>query len=260
MSTWPVLPLVVFTDLDDTLFSSMRKQPEQTTLQPQAYLRDGSPISFSSPRQRSLQQWLRHGARVIPVTARNLDAYRRVQLRFDSYAVLSHGGCVLTPDGSVDTHWAAQVQALLEQAAPALQQLLDRLQHATAATAPQWQLRMIEQDQQALYVLVKHAQGDALAVQQLAAQVVRPWLQQQRGFVLHVNANNLAVIPPGIGKLPALRHVRARLQAELGDFMSVGMGDSLTDADFMLDCDFALLPTTSQLGGALRQWLQEADA
>jgi hydroxymethylpyrimidine pyrophosphatase-like HAD family hydrolase len=253
MST--VFPVVVFTDLDDTLFSSVRKQPADADLQAQAYLQDGSPISYSSSRQRALQHWLRHSRCVVPVTARSLGAYRRVDLRFDSYAILSHGACVLLPDGTVDPHWTERMQGLLHSAAEPLRGALEALRHSRYNQTGQLQVRMIEEHGLALYALVKHAQGDAAAIRALADEVARPWLHDHPGFQLHLNDNNLAIIPPGIGKAAAVHYVSAQLHEELGEFMSVGMGDSLSDGHFMLDCDYALLPGRSQLGSALRAWL-----
>lgn len=250
------MPVVIFTDLDDTLFSSVRKQGTDTELVAQAWLQDGSPISFSSPRQRALQHWMSLSSRVIPVTARSLNAFRRVDLRFGSYAVLSHGACVLRPDGGLDEAWNAQVQSLLQHAAPALQDALEALRHSPQAKSGSLMVRMVEEQGAALYALVKHAQGDSAVIAELAAEVARPWLQQHPGFCLHLNDNNLALIPPGIGKAPAMRYVSGLLRAELGEFMSVGMGDSLTDAQFMLECDYALLPGRSQLACALQRWLE----
>lgn len=251
------MPVVIFTDLDDTLFSSVRKQEPAEDLEPQAWLQDGSPISFSSRKQRALQHWMNLSSCVIPVTARSLGAFRRVDLRFGSYAVLSHGACVLCPDGSLDPLWSAQVQTLLQDAAPALQDALDAFRESPQARSGALQLRMIEEQGASLYALVKHAKGDSAVIAELAEQVARPWLQRHPGFCLHLNDNNLALIPPGIGKAHAMRHVSALLRAELGEFMSVGMGDSLTDMQFMLECDYALLPGRSQLAAALKQRLAQ---
>src|SRR5687768_4814356 len=72
-------PAIAFVDLDDTLFSSLRKQPPQPSgLEPAALLRNGELISWSNPAQRALLAFLQASAEVIPVTARNVGAFRRV--------------------------------------------------------------------------------------------------------------------------------------------------------------------------------------
>ena len=262
------LPTVAFTDLDDTLFSTLRKQNTAernldtelrsgAELRPQAYLKDGAPISYSNGKQRALQQCLANATRVIPVTARSISAFKRVDIAFNSYAVVSHGACVLLPDGTPDLFWQGQMQVLLEAArvplGDALKVLINSAQNAHGAL----RVTLVEEHGQALYALVKHNDADEAAIAELASACARPWVDANTGFQLHVNGNNLAIIPPGINKAAAARYVAARLAEELGEFVSIGMGDSLTDGGFMLDCDYCLLPSGSQLGRALRAQLAD---
>ena len=246
------LPIVAFTDLDDTLFSTLRKHRPDADLQPQAYLKDGAAISYSDARQRALQQWLATGTRVVPVTARSIGAYQRVRLPFNSYAVISHGACVLLPDGTPDPQWTGQMQTLLSAAAEPLAQAYQALLNSPQNASAQLRVTLVTEHGQPLYALAKHAQGDEQAVAELAECIAQPWVAAHSGFQLHVNGNNLAIIPPGIGKAAAVQYVRAQLLLQIGDFMSIGLGDSLTDGAFMLDCDYALMPSRSQLSAALR--------
>ncbi len=73
---------LVFLDLDDTLFQSRRKCPTEVDLSPVAYLQDGSAHSFMTAKQRALWRLLESNATLIPTTARDLDALRRVELAF----------------------------------------------------------------------------------------------------------------------------------------------------------------------------------
>lgn len=246
------LPIVAFTDLDDTLFSTLRKHRPDADLQVQAYLKDGAPISYSDARQRALQQWLASGTKVVPVTARSIGAYRRVQVPFNSYAVVSHGATVLLPDGTLDSAWTTQVQALLNAAAQPLADAFQALQDSPQNAGGQLKLTLVEEHGLPLYALAKHAQGDEQIIAELAQSVAEPWIAANNGFQLHLNGNNLAIIPPGIGKATAVQYVRRQLLEQIGEFMSIGLGDSLTDGAFMLDCDYALMPTRSQLSAALR--------
>src|SRR5687767_11844338 len=100
---------VVFLDLDDTVFQTRPKCPPGEPLRPAALGRDGLPLSFSTPRQQTLLD-LFASATVVPTTARNLDAFRRVRLPFTSFAVLDFGGVVLLPDGTPDPAWDAIVR------------------------------------------------------------------------------------------------------------------------------------------------------
>ncbi len=265
LPTLAILPSVVFTDLDDTLFSTLRKQtagnqnasPDSLELQPQAYLKDGAPISYSNAKQRALQQCLAAATRVIPVTARSISAFKRVDIAFSSYAVVSHGACVLLPDGTPDLVWAKQMQMLLAAARLPLDDAIKTLSNSEQNAQGALRVTLVEEHGQALYALVKHNDADEAVISELARTCARPWVAAHSGFQLHVNGNNLAIIPPGINKAVAARYVTAHLLQELGEFVSIGMGDSLTDGGFMLDCDYCLLPSASQLGRALRVQLHD---
>ena len=56
------MKILLFADLDDTLFTSARKAPPGATHLPAAYLRDGSPISYASPAQQTLLAHWQAGA------------------------------------------------------------------------------------------------------------------------------------------------------------------------------------------------------
>ena len=137
--------LLLFTDLDDTLFTSARKAAPTPAHVPLAYLKDGAPISYASPCQQALlAHWQAH-ATMIPVTARNLDAYRRVRIPFTAHAVINHGGVILLPDGSADPAWLAQSRANAAQSVAGLEALAAHLP-ATAALntrlmiSPRWMM------------------------------------------------------------------------------------------------------------------------
>src|SRR5262249_42901190 len=104
------MKIVLFLDLDDTLFQTAPKCPPDEPVRPLASPRDGLPLSSMTARQRLLLETLARPAVVIPVTARNLDAFRRVDLPFADGAVLDFGGVVLLPDCTPDPAWDAVVR------------------------------------------------------------------------------------------------------------------------------------------------------
>jgi hydroxymethylpyrimidine pyrophosphatase-like HAD family hydrolase len=242
---------VAFVDLDDTLFSSARKQPEAEGLMPAALLRTGGVVSYSNPAQRGLRQMLACAAEVIPVTARNVEGYGRVLLRFDGRAVVSYGATILLPDGQVDAEWARRVAPLLARARTALEALMQGVAAKYDAQRTGVEVRLVSDADDPAYLVVRHAGNDEALLQQARIELITPWLAEHPGFNLHVNGSILAIIPPGLGKAPAVAHLIERERLEHGALFTVGAGDSLTDLDFMRLCDVAIVPGRSQLATAL---------
>jgi hypothetical protein len=231
---------VILTDLDDTLFQTLPKcPPGQQGLRQMSSLLDGSPSGFATPMQQNFLRWLETGT-VIPVTARGRDVLARVTIG-QAPAICSNGGCILDADGAVDREWHEHLEEEARRAAPvgevyrALTDALctERFRH--------W---AVEENGLTLYIVVKSNAHDAdeLAVleQELAPQVPTGWR-------CHRNGNNLAYLPPWLSKRHAARYMIDRIRADRPDQPIIGIGDSVSDVGFMDLCDFAAVPTRTQL-------------
>lgn len=241
---------IALVDLDDTLFQTLRKCPPDVPanrLTPLGFARDGSPLSYATPRQMLFLEWLAETTHLVPVTARSLDALRRARIPFRA-AVCAHGGVVLDDRGEVDSGWAAMIA---ERAVPFASQLAD-----LAATIGQVardrgimvNARVLVEETLPLYTLAKHEDADAEALFAVVDAAV-PSLPE--GWTDHRNGNNVALMPPYLGKAHAVEYILPDLRARFPDAPVIGIGDSRTDAPFMGLCDFAMMPTRSQLAGSL---------
>lgn len=237
---------VAFVDLDDTLFSSLHKQDESSDLEPAALLKDGSVISYSSPQQRALTKWIGESDFVIPVTARTSEAFNRVLLKFSGYAVVSHGATIITPGQVVDQTWARRVDSALEGEMQVLAGLHRDLE-AEHGGENGLHVRFTGEPGRPAYLMAKNPAKDPAPVRCAFESCVKPWVQANTGFIPHINGNNLAVLPPSIGKRAAVAYLIEKFKAEHGDIFIVGAGDSLTDAPFLSLCHAALVPTKSQI-------------
>lgn len=238
----------LFVDLDDTLFQTPKKCLSETELQPVAYLKDGAPCSFSTPRQRAFFDFAQSGMTLIPATARNADAFRRVDLPFSSYTVLDYGGIVLQPGGALDAGWLALMQADMQIALPGLIEAMKAIDDFQIRLGRPTRARLIEDFGTPFYIVIKdhEAVGERLA--EIEREVLLPWIAGPgRDFFIHRNGNNLAVLPKTLNKARAVAHLRAQLTAEHGPILSFGMGDSASDARFMAACDYAIVPNGTQL-------------
>ncbi|MDM0115186.1 hypothetical protein QTI66_23755 [Variovorax sp. J22R133] len=245
------LPLFVFSDLDDTLFCSVRKRALTADSQPAALLKNGDVISYSNDRQRAFLNWLMRDARLVPVTARSVEAYRRVLMSFPGPAIVSFGGVLLDADGREDAQWAAHMAQVLAPAEPQLEDACTVLQRGIEARGLNAWARVVREGGLAQYVVAKHRDHDVHALTQLKVEVLQPWLAAHPGYRAHQNDNNLALLPPGLDKAQALEFLLARLRQEHGAIVTVGFGDSYSDADFMALCDYGLTPGGTQLGHRL---------
>lgn len=240
---------VLFVDLDDTLFCSDRKHPPTPHCVPLAFLKDGQPISYASAAQQSVLQMLQQEMEVVPVTARNLNAFGRVRIDFSSAAILNYGGTVLDAEGQLDAAWLERSQRESAGTLAALGALEQNLLEHCASTGLALSVRTISDHGVAFYIVIKSPAGqlqdiDAVAVYcaELCTQFV--------GFRLHRNGNNVALLPPWLDKRHAVAHVKQALAQRHPDLVTFGMGDSLVDLAFMNECQYMIVPTASQIAQA----------
>ena len=240
----------LFADLDDTLFQTFEKCGGADALEPTAYYKDGSVCSYTTRAQRAFLSFIQDGMTVIPTTARDQDALRRVHLPFSSYAIIDYGGVVLEPGGGVDHAWLEGMRTAMSAALPGLQELAAHIDGHAARTGYGARARMVEDFATPFFLVVKEPDRIAGRLALLEHEVVRPWIEDgARQYVVHRNGNNLAILPKALDKAHAAAHVATRLRTEHGDIVTIGMGDSRSDARFMAACDYALIPRGTQLAG-----------
>lgn len=242
----------LFVDLDDTLFQTPIKVPNAQDLEPVAYLKSGDPISYTTAKQRALFAMFSRDMTLIPTTARNYDAMRRVDLPFSSYTIIDFGGVVIHPNGAIDEEWAAIMRAEMVDALSGLNAIKHLIDNYAATNNLKARARVVEDCATPFYTLVKDPDKQASLLEQIEREVVLPWLADTgidggKNFCVHRNANNLAILPNTLNKARAVAYVRQKLEAEHGEILTFGMGDSTSDARFMASCDYTIIPKGTQL-------------
>lgn len=241
---------IALVDLDDTLFQTRGKCPPDVAadrLTALGFDREGEPLSFATPRQMRFLEWLSDTTLLVPVTARSLDALRRVRIPFTA-AICAHGGVILDDHGQVDGAWAALIANEAKAHAADLDALSVMIADQARRSGTRINVRVLTEAGVPLYVLAKHAAGDAAALNAVVDGAIS---ELPSGWTGHRNGNNVALMPPYLGKQHAVAHLLPALRVRHPDAPILGIGDSLTDAPFMAACDFAMLPTSSQLAGAI---------
>ncbi|MGX2042152.1 hydrolase [Methylocaldum sp. MU1018] len=238
----------VFLDLDDTLFQSRAKCPAGEALRAAAFLRDGSAHSFMTAKQQALWRLLATNTTVIPTTARDLEAYRRVELPFRSWSILDYGGVIADASGNPDEDWLERMRPAAREALDGLGHVLEAARAFATARGLAVHVRLIEDFGLPFYLVAKYRNGRESDLDLLQRESIEPWVEAQAGaYRLHRNGNNLAVLPRTLGKEHAVRHLIGRLRREHDDILTFGFGDSQIDSAFMAECDYLLTPRMSQL-------------
>ena len=237
---------IALVDLDDTLFQTLRKCPPDVPserLTPLGFARDGAPLSYATPRQMRLIEWLSETAWLVPVTARSRDALMRARIPFTA-AVCAHGGVIIGEDGEIDAGWHAHAARQSAAYADQLEALAARIIAEAQRRLVALRVRVLDEGDLGLYVLAKHEDVDEGALHAVIDGVVP---DVPLGWTIHRNGNNAALMPPWLGKAHAVAALLPRLRAAHPDAPVIGIGDSLTDAPYMALCDYAMMPKGSQL-------------
>lgn len=244
-----MISAIALVDLDDTLFQTRRKCPPdiaEADLVAMAFDREGQGSSFATPRQMAWIEWLRRGTLLVPVTGRSLDALGRVDLVFD-YGVAAHGGVVLRQGGAICGQWHGRISAGAAAERAGLEGIAARFAAAAGKQGEDVRVRILEEQGVPLYVVAKH--NDLAREEELHALAGEVADAVPPGWTRHVNGNNVAYLPPHLGKRQAVEHLLDELRALHPRLPVIGLGDSVTDAPFLALCDFAMIPGSSQLAG-----------
>ena len=243
----------LFADLDDTLFQSRRKCPDVEPLLPVAYLKDGTAHSFQTPSQKSVLQLFHQEMTLIPVTARNADAYQRVRLGFSNEAVINFGGIILDKTGNPDPEWLERSKTLSAQSLNVLEEIKEGILRFASAEKLGIRARIIEDFGVPFYISAKSDEGNEEAIDRVQTLALSMLDASDAGVSAHRNGNNFAVLPNWLDKRHAVAYLVDKLRKEHGEIVTFGMGDSLSDIGFVADCDYALIPRSSQLNRHMRR-------
>ncbi|MBI0426823.1 HAD hydrolase family protein [Psychrobacter sp. NG27] len=247
-------------DLDDTLFQTQRKidawdlpTTESENLVCATVNKQNEPLSFMSQRQATLFNWLLASTELIVVTARDRSEIKRVKLPFDSWQVLTHGAIILTSNEQLLSAWQ---QHMYSKLAP-LQDKLNQLSQLFANHSQSEQSHLVftphidsfsngsVDEELTIYLAIKHAQKDHQALVDLAAKLPTLIRDFDQDFYVHVNANNLAILPHAVHKRHAVQFL---LENHLDHQRpSFGFGDSLADLPFLQLLDWYGMPNHGQL-------------
>lgn len=243
-------------DLDDTLFQTQRKidawnlptsSPEELVCA--SVNKQNEPLSFMSKRQATLFNWLLASTELIAVTARDTTEIQRVKLPFNSWQVLTHGAVIIQPGGTPQPDWQERMKAKLTPLQVPLKQVIDTIVAFNETHNAELKLAVHDDifcdEQLIIYLAIKHSQRDHQVLADFAEQLPQLVPSITDTFYIHVNANNMAILPHGIHKQHAVQFLLEQcLDAKRPSF---GFGDSLADLPFLQLLDWYGTPNHGQL-------------
>ena len=250
-------------DLDDTLFQTQRKidawnlaAKESKDLICATVNKKGEPLSFMTTRQVNFFNWLFASTELIAVTARDTNEIKRVKLPFNSWQILTHGAIILTPDGKLLDTWQQQMYNELMPLQDKLNQLSELFTKHSSNDNSHLKFTphtdSFNDSELTIYLAIKHAQKDHQALIELANKLPSLIRDFDQHFYVHVNANNLAILPHAIHKRHAVQFLlKHHLDSTRPSF---GFGDSLADLPFLQLLDWYGMPNHGQLHAALERF------
>ncbi|MFT6924656.1 MAG: hydroxymethylpyrimidine pyrophosphatase-like HAD family hydrolase [Psychromonas sp.] len=242
----------VFTDLDDSLFSSKRKHTKTADSQVASINKSGQIESYATLQQQKLvQMFTMLKASFIAVTGRRTSSYAHCiidQVSNSEYAIVSHGALILDDNAALLPCWIKylnnnyDMKHWQEKLTQTHCQLIDYF----SAIKCEARVRLIVDHDICTYICIKIPTHN---LQESLLTKINLYLQQL-DFSIHGNEGNFAVLPPYASKELAVNYLVKKLNMSDKDVI-FGIGDSLSDLPFMRNLDFAIFPKSSQIMKAI---------
>jgi len=245
-----VFRLFVFTDLDDTLFESLKGELAEFSI-PATVDSNGQIYSYSSVQQQKLvNMMVLSGAVIIPVTGRRSSSFLNCKLPVvlsSEYAVVSHGAVILDDKHQLLDDWLVFLEQRfnLKSWQKSLNALYHKLFNHFETLQSGVKVRLIVDKGITAYICIKinkenYQQGKSRKVNEFLLSVLFD------GMLLHGNARNFAILPPYARKKIAVDFLKVKMNIGVLDTV-LGIGDSHSDLPFMSNSDFLIVPKQAQI-------------
>ncbi len=230
--------ILLFIDLDDTLFQTRRKNSQGIIPATRTALTGKG--SYMTQAQKLFFDLFNESKKVkiIPTTARDIEQYHNTLLsdsaRIET-AILYFSGMILEK-GHEEKQWQQQIQRAYQQLDKSILQLFIEVK-AIIAAHPQFILYNVDD----YYITVKAKPDCPIAIRETIFSQLKT--MEIEGYFIHQNDRALSLLPQFLNKKFAVQYLIEKYQPSL----TLGVGDSLTDLSFMTVCDFRIFPKNAQI-------------
>lgn len=238
---------VVFADIDGTLIEPVSRAPTGASVAVAATDRLGRPVCFRTPQNEQLLKILSAADVLIPVTGRSLPAFRRVDIRFNSFAILHHGAMIIDGRGEECIGYGDEISADIQRSHEVIDEAFGHAEREIITRGLPLRIYRQTIKGNTVEVCVKHVNyaADKLSTE---ADAIAAYWHTLPTVRVHRNGNNLALLSDMVTKARAVRWLADRLVEQFGAMTTFGIGDSTSDLGFMTACDYWIVPRHSQIG------------
>ncbi len=236
------MPIVIFSDIDDTLIQTQRKCPANANLETGAISKTGQPLSYTTEQQRQLIA-LFSAHELIPVTGRNQAALNRVSIPFKHFKIIDHGAIILDSNDKIVTDWQAPIEASSQKWHPLLTQFEQDIQALIKSQKLSLRCRLISDLGFPCYLSIKGTPVDLA----LLAPFSSAFCGLDDNARCHINDHNMALLPPYACKKSAVQFLQQYYLSREADTLFLAAGDSCSDLPYMNHCHFSMIPNRSQI-------------
>lgn len=230
--------ILLFLDLDDTIFQTRRKNKDATIQA--TYPANIEKASYMSNSQSLMFELFYNNpdVMIIPVTARDIEQYKRTEISKKSLIAVTYFAGMIVHNNEIDLHWQKNIQDNYKKMQLDISTIFTDLQQELDPSI--FKSHIVED----FYIVIKNKFNSSFEHNQ-QNEILKLLLLKKitDEYFIHHNNNNISIIPKFIDKKNAVKYLIEKYQPEL----TIGMGDSFTDINFMNLCDFKIIPTQSQI-------------
>ena len=229
---------MVFIDLDDTIFQTRRKNAQAIIQATESS--DPLTVSYMSDEQYLLLELLKSHEKscIVPVTARDYSQYLRTNMSKDfnvSLASICFGAEILL-NNEADPIWKDRIQAGLQSLNSNIPTLLKGIDEVLNKEV--FNIRNVND----YYLVIKHKnkvdyQNEINECYSMLINLL------PSDLTIYQNDNNITIVPKCIDKRNAVNYLIEMTNPKL----TIGVGDSNSDWNFMDACDYKIIPKKSQI-------------
>lgn len=235
---------MIFVDLDDTFFQTKRKN--LNAVFPATESPNSLTVSYMSDEQKALWDLLNayENCSIVPVTARDITQYNRTYISRDSrikHASVYFGADIIC-DKKSDPVWKSHIHSHLQKSSVQISELYALVGEKLDKNV--FNVHNVDD----YYVSIKNKNKDYYHVSNSECFIMLSGIIPD-DFNLYQNDNNIAIVPKCIDKKNAVQYLIEKNRPKL----TIGIGDSLSDWNFMDICHFKIIPQKSQINKTINQ-------